>query len=56
MCIRDRCITVDYQSLEDKTVTLRHRDTMQQHRVAIADLAAMVADEVSLRKLFDKIV
>ena len=51
-----RCITVDYQSLEDKTVTVRHRDSMQQHRVAIADLAAMVGDEVSLRKLFSKIV
>ena len=50
------CITVDYQSLEDKTVTVRHRDSMQQHRVAIADLAAMVGDEVSLRKLFSKIV
>ncbi len=50
------CVTVDYQSLEDHTVTVRHRDSMQQHRVAIADLAAMVGDEVSLRKLFDKIV
>ena len=50
------CITVDYQSLEDKTVTVRHRDSKQQHRVAIADLAAMVGDEVSLRKLFSKIV
>ncbi len=32
------CVTVDYQSLEDKTVTLRYRDSMEQERVAIADL------------------
>ncbi|MDR0803736.1 MAG: glycine--tRNA ligase [Rickettsiales bacterium] len=32
------CITIDHQSLEDKTATVRYRDTMQQERVAIADL------------------
>jgi hypothetical protein len=25
------CITVDHQTLEDQTVTIRHRDTMKQH-------------------------
>ncbi|MBN2830660.1 MAG: glycine--tRNA ligase [Candidatus Omnitrophica bacterium] len=29
------CITVDVQSLEDKQVTVRHRDTMQQERIGI---------------------
>lgn len=29
------CITVDVQSLEDKQVTVRHRDTMQQERVSV---------------------
>ena len=29
------CVTVDGQTLEDDTVTVRHRDTMQQERVAI---------------------
>jgi glycyl-tRNA synthetase len=33
------CITVDYQTLEDGTVTVRDRDTMEQVRVAIADLS-----------------
>ena len=28
------CITVDHQSLEDNTVTIRHRDTMVQERIA----------------------
>ncbi len=32
------CITVDYQSLEDKTITVRVRDTMKQERIAIDKL------------------
>ena len=32
------CVTVDYQTLEDKTVTVRDRDTMKQERVQIAKL------------------
>ena len=32
------CLTVDHQSLEDQTVTIRDRDTGEQHRVAITDL------------------
>jgi glycyl-tRNA synthetase len=43
------CITVDHQTLEDKTVTIRHRDTMQQDRVAIADLKNIIEKEVSMR-------
>jgi glycyl-tRNA synthetase len=43
------CITVDHQTLEDKTVTIRHRDSMQQDRVAIADLRKIIEDEVSVR-------
>ncbi len=34
------CITVDHQSMEDGTVTLRHRDTMAQERVPVADVPA----------------
>lgn len=32
------CITIDFESLEDQTVTVRHRDSMQQERITIADL------------------
>lgn len=34
------CVTVDYQTLEDGTVTVRDRDTASQQRVSIKDLAA----------------
>ncbi|MBW3518507.1 glycine--tRNA ligase [Flavobacterium sp. NKUCC04_CG] len=43
------CITVDHQTLEDKTVTIRHRDSMEQDRVNIADLKNIINDEVSIR-------
>jgi len=37
------CITVDFDTLEtDDKVTVRNRDTMQQERIAVADLAAYV--------------
>lgn len=45
------CITVDYQSLEDDTVTLRHRDSMEQERVATADLEKIVGDLVGWKNL-----
>ena len=49
------CVTVDGQTLEDGTVTVRHRDTMQQERVEISALRAMVDEECSYRKLFKKL-
>jgi glycyl-tRNA synthetase len=35
-------VTVDHQTLEDNTVTIRHRDSMSQERVAIEDVEAIV--------------
>jgi len=32
------CITIDYDSLDDNTVTIRHRDTMEQKRVLISEI------------------
>ncbi len=49
------CITVDHQTLEDKTVTIRHRDTMQQERVAIAALRTIIEKEVAMRNWLQKI-
>ena len=43
------CITVDHQSLEAKTVTLRDRDTMEQERIAIADLAAYLDAKLNVK-------
>jgi glycyl-tRNA synthetase len=36
------CITVDFQSLEDKTVTVRDRDSMQQDRLPITQLGSVL--------------
>jgi len=36
------CVTVDYDTLEDDTVTIRDRDTMEQERVAISDLLKVI--------------
>lgn len=49
------CITVDHQTLEDNTVTLRDRDTMEQTRVPVADLHKLIHDRVSLTSLLRKI-
>ena len=45
------CITVDHQTLEDNTVTIRDRDTMQQERVAIADVNAIISKKCSWMSL-----
>jgi len=42
------CVTVDHQSLEDQTITVRFRDTMEQIRIPIAELPALVNEKVSL--------
>ena len=49
------CITVDHQSLEDHTVTLRERDTMQQERIAIERLKKLIVDKVSLTSLLQQL-
>ncbi|MBC7903845.1 MAG: glycine--tRNA ligase [Gemmatimonadaceae bacterium] len=41
------CVTIDHQTKEDGTVTIRHRDTMKQERVAMGDIKAMVQKEIS---------
>ena len=49
------CVTVDHQSLEDQTVTLRERDSMQQERVAVDDLKKLIVDKVALISLLKKL-
>ncbi|HEX5112658.1 MAG TPA: glycine--tRNA ligase [Saprospiraceae bacterium] len=46
------CVTVDHQSLEDQTVTIRERDTLKQDRVHISKIREIVADKIDLRNLF----
>ena len=42
------CVTVDHQTLEDNTVTLRDRDTMSQCRVDIQKLNSIISEKVNL--------
>ena len=40
------CVTIDYETLEDDTVTIRDRDTMKQERVKIADLQSKITQSL----------
>jgi glycyl-tRNA synthetase len=40
------CVTVDFDSLDDKAVTIRERDTMEQIRVPIAELKSAIHDKL----------
>ena len=40
------CLTVDFDSLEDKKVTVRDRDTMEQERVAVNELTFYFASKL----------
>jgi glycyl-tRNA synthetase len=40
------CVTVDFESLEDRAVTVRERDSMGQDRVPIAELRAYLAERL----------
>tara|TARA_R110002050_G_scaffold214471_1_gene350639 strand:+ start:501 stop:2036 length:1536 start_codon:yes stop_codon:yes gene_type:complete len=48
------CITVDFQTKEDGTVTLRNRDTMQQERIKREDLASELAKHLNMSNLLKK--
>ncbi|MES2733990.1 MAG: glycine--tRNA ligase [Bacteroidota bacterium] len=49
------CIAVDYQTLEDNTVTIRHRDSTAQDRVSIDALKGIISHEVSMERIFEKL-
>jgi len=48
------CIMVDHQTLEDNTVTIRDRDTMEQERVSIPELNQIIKSKVDFRTLLLK--
>lgn len=50
------CITIDHQSLEDDTVTVRHRDTMAQERIAISALEDLLDKTVGWKALLQELV
>ncbi|MBB4806715.1 glycyl-tRNA synthetase [Chryseobacterium defluvii] len=49
------CITIDHDSLQDNTVTLRDRDTMVQERVPVAELRRIIDEKTNFRNLLSKI-
>jgi glycyl-tRNA synthetase len=48
------CITVDHDTLEDKAVTIRFRDSMEQKRIPITEIRALINNEVSMRNWLKK--
>jgi glycyl-tRNA synthetase len=40
------CVTIDHQTKEDNTVTIRYRDSMQQERIPIGKLKDIVVKEI----------
>ena len=43
------CITVDHDTLNDDSVTIRYRDTMEQKRVKISELKSIIKEEVDVK-------
>ncbi len=50
------CVTVDHESLENNTVTIRHRDSMVQERVSIKELYSIIDSQVSMASLLKKLL
>ncbi len=49
------CITVDHETKENDTVTIRHRDSMEQKRVKISELRSLISEEVSVGNWLKKV-
>jgi glycyl-tRNA synthetase len=49
------CIAVDYETKDDNCVTIRHRDSMEQERVPIAELKDRIGKEVALERILESI-
>jgi glycyl-tRNA synthetase len=49
------CVTVDHQTLQDNTVTIRERDSMKQERVAISSLKTILVPACSINNILRKI-
>ncbi|MGB2304980.1 MAG: glycine--tRNA ligase [Flavobacteriaceae bacterium] len=48
------CITIDHQTLEDQTVTIRDRDTMKQERISIEALAGFLNEKFDFKNWLQK--
>ena len=45
------CITIDHHTLEDQTITIRDRDTMEQERISIDNIKNLIMNKVSITYL-----
>ncbi|MGV6829074.1 MAG: glycine--tRNA ligase [Flavobacteriales bacterium] len=48
------CITVDHQTLEDHTVTIRYRDSMKQERILISEINTQIKESISYQNWLSK--
>ncbi|HCW06789.1 MAG TPA: glycine--tRNA ligase, partial [Cytophagales bacterium] len=49
------CVTIDHQTLQDNTVTIRERDSMKQERVKMEEVKSKIQREVSIHELLKTI-
>jgi glycyl-tRNA synthetase len=49
------CVTIDFETLENDTVTIRERDSMKQERVHFSEVEKIVRERVDMRNLLSKI-
>ncbi len=49
------CVTIDHDSLNDDTVTVRNRDTMEQKRISVAELKAELHEATSINRLLKQL-
>lgn len=47
------CITIDFDTLQDDTVTIRHRDTLQQERIPISQIEQRITAHISFANLLE---
>lgn len=49
------CVTIDFDTLQDDTVTIRERDSMKQERVHISEVSRIVSERVDMSKLLERL-
>ena len=49
------CVTVDHQTREDETITIRDRDSMNQERIAIKSITGFLKSKLSMSELLKKL-
>ena len=49
------CVTIDFETLENQTVTIRERDTLKQERIHIDNIASVVLEKTDMKNLLMKL-